>query len=102
MTHDFSGSLENFMEDLHNAITIEPTGLSLSIGQCIELYDLMKHLQQRKRIADRLQRGDVSEGMLVAGMETNCDVCGNALASRELEEAFKAMAAQLIKECEDA
>lgn len=35
-------SVNSLLEDLHNAITIEPTGLILCMGQCIDLYDKFK------------------------------------------------------------
>jgi len=39
-------ALEHFIDDLNNAIIIEPVGLWLSMGQCIDLYDLMKTIKQ--------------------------------------------------------
>lgn len=38
-------ALDSLIEDLHNAIVIEPVGLKLSMGQCIDLYVKMKHVR---------------------------------------------------------
>lgn len=40
-------TLRQLVEDLHIAITIEPTGLTLSREQCINLYDPIKALLER-------------------------------------------------------
>ena len=55
-------------------------------------------IQSALRIADRVQSGEVSEGMINA-------CCPNRTLSKQnkqlLSKDFKAMTAQMIKECED-
>lgn len=82
--HDFEAVLQEFEMSEH----------SLSGGLYLEPYTEIIHTALR--IADRLQSGEVSDGMYVAGSEANV---GPRLTSHSY--IYQAMAKQLIKECEE-
>ena len=95
-THDFAGALEWF-----EACCKEDKNELLDAGLEISDYYLESEqtIQTALRIADRLQRGDVSKTAESKGVairyyqdKQNC---------KNTKELFKAMAQRLIKECGD-
>lgn len=79
MNEDRKKALDRFIDDLNNAIVIEPTGLSLSMGQCIERYDLLTAIRAALTAYEAMQwqpietaPRDGTEVLIWNG--TNCDV----------------------------
>ena len=89
--HDFNAALEEL-----GSLNLWPS-FSKEMGAVTTNYLLQnkKTIQTALRLADRLQRGDVSEEMDQIGRETLLKY-GNGT-----QEMFQAMAAQLLKEVDD-
>lgn len=64
---DTPDGLDRFIDDLNNAIVIEPHGLQLNMGKCIELYDLMQSIR-----ADLSPPNDTAEKDRVMKEMFNC------------------------------
>lgn len=93
MEYDFKGALDAF--DPKNVKHAFPDENVFCVSD--SQYDAT---QVALRLADRLQSGEVSEGMCDAAMHPLYFNCPPKLEQRA-EFAFKTMAAQLLKEIED-
>lgn len=86
MTHDFEGVLKRMTE-----------ARSWKDGCAIQQVEAVL---VALRIAGRLQKGEVSDGMYDVGDEM-CMSFADRNEFTDDEEVFKAMSQQLFKECED-
>lgn len=97
MTHDFEKCLRE-MKGIENS---QPK----RDGICSFFHTNQEQIQLALRIADRLQKGEVSAKMLETvqkNTEIGSYVCANWSSAYEcIEEIFKAMSQELIKEVEN-